>query len=652
MHPREVHYGGVQYRYILTVMDVFSRFLWAMPLTSKASKEIAWHLKSIYDVHGPPKVLQHDQGKEFDGAVIQLMRKLNVKIIRSSPYHPQSQGKVERSHRSIRRKFAYDLLHKKSTNWVKSLANYCRVLNLQCREELGYRSSFTVYYGRTSNLLKNTLDNENPKVRRHEMATEHDLRRTAGAQHHFKANARAAMNRCASRMISRGIRHNPPSIYAVGDEVLVRVQHPKKKPTMEFVKVGKVTGRNLYCGRYKVKYRQQEDIRENWFSVKNLTSTTRSQEKKRKKFIKTFPTSRLNSKRKRSQYYITLKRGEWIYTWFGFSIRLDPIPNGNCQFEAVADQLQTIGIYRSAATLRQDVVHDLQRNPHLPDGTPLHHFVGQNNLNAYLTSMEDSGTFGDHITLARLSQLFNVQFIVFSSLGQQATRFISPSGTFEDLPVLFLAHEAEGSGEHYYSISGDQESEMNVISLFSSLGHTDERDEVCQEGMSNDRHEGQVVANNEQQADESNDAEIEDNEDRMSSQLPFLPPELIMMIVGMAIHADIHNLRKCSLVSWLFKESCDSHFRSCESCDRLRLLMNSLKPFHVRPTLVDDLGLGNRCTMSVRQFMKAVGRSSGLGIAVKSMLQSHPKWWSAWVTITPTDGWGPNWYRIVSVFWK
>lgn len=80
------------------ILDVFSRYLWLRPLKSKHSIEIARHLEDIYIKHGPPRVLQHDQGKEFKGAVKKDTESLQVKIIVSSPYHPQSQGKVEMSH--------------------------------------------------------------------------------------------------------------------------------------------------------------------------------------------------------------------------------------------------------------------------------------------------------------------------------------------------------------------------------------------------------------------------------------------------------------------------------------------------------------------------------------------------------------------------
>ena len=79
-------------------------------------------LQELYCEVGPPKVLQCDNGGEFKQAVEQLCRKLEVKIIRSSPYHPQSQGKVERSHRTLRKKIMYDLGHmsKVGVNWFLS----------------------------------------------------------------------------------------------------------------------------------------------------------------------------------------------------------------------------------------------------------------------------------------------------------------------------------------------------------------------------------------------------------------------------------------------------------------------------------------------------------------------------------------------------
>ena len=71
-----------------------------------------------------------------------LRSKLGIKIIKGRPYHPQSQGKIERSHRSFKKKVMYDLLSMSKTgvNWVKCLPDYARTLNCEPKEELPWKS--------------------------------------------------------------------------------------------------------------------------------------------------------------------------------------------------------------------------------------------------------------------------------------------------------------------------------------------------------------------------------------------------------------------------------------------------------------------------------------------------------------------------------
>lgn len=60
-----VKLNGQLYTYVLTVIDIFSRFVWLCPLKSKSSKEVAKELESIYVEHGAPHIIQSDQGGEF-----------------------------------------------------------------------------------------------------------------------------------------------------------------------------------------------------------------------------------------------------------------------------------------------------------------------------------------------------------------------------------------------------------------------------------------------------------------------------------------------------------------------------------------------------------------------------------------------------------
>lgn len=73
------------------------------------SSSVAFELTRIYREHGPPKILQCDNGGEFKKYVMKAAQSVGVKIIRSRAYHPQSQGKVERSHRTLRDRIEYDL---------------------------------------------------------------------------------------------------------------------------------------------------------------------------------------------------------------------------------------------------------------------------------------------------------------------------------------------------------------------------------------------------------------------------------------------------------------------------------------------------------------------------------------------------------------
>ena len=134
-----VKHNGKVHKYVLSVIDIFSRFLWLVPLKSKSSSHIVRVLQPMYDQHGPPDRLQSHRGTEFEGKLRSMCKNYKIKMIKSRPYHPQSQGKVERSHRSLRKKIMYDFINlgKKGVNWASNLASYNRILNEESKEQLG-----------------------------------------------------------------------------------------------------------------------------------------------------------------------------------------------------------------------------------------------------------------------------------------------------------------------------------------------------------------------------------------------------------------------------------------------------------------------------------------------------------------------------------
>ncbi|XP_039315539.1 uncharacterized protein LOC120360047, partial [Solenopsis invicta] len=68
------------YHYILTVIDVLSKYAWAMPLKTKSGTEMAAAISKIIRGDGRcPKNLQTDMGKEFYNANVQeLLKKHDI----------------------------------------------------------------------------------------------------------------------------------------------------------------------------------------------------------------------------------------------------------------------------------------------------------------------------------------------------------------------------------------------------------------------------------------------------------------------------------------------------------------------------------------------------------------------------------------------
>ena len=85
-------------KYVLTVVDVASRYKEAEPLTSKNSDEVAKAFQTIYR-RSPltwPEMLQVDPGREFMGAVTKEMDKHKTYIRRRHAEIHRDQAIVER----------------------------------------------------------------------------------------------------------------------------------------------------------------------------------------------------------------------------------------------------------------------------------------------------------------------------------------------------------------------------------------------------------------------------------------------------------------------------------------------------------------------------------------------------------------------------
>ncbi|XP_068229607.1 uncharacterized protein [Palaemon carinicauda] len=89
--------------YLLTIMCSATRFPEAIPLRTVSADKIIEALNKFFSLVGLPKEVQTDQGTNFTSKKFKsFLACQNIKHCLSSPYHPQSQGVVERFHRTFK----------------------------------------------------------------------------------------------------------------------------------------------------------------------------------------------------------------------------------------------------------------------------------------------------------------------------------------------------------------------------------------------------------------------------------------------------------------------------------------------------------------------------------------------------------------------
>ena len=94
-------------------MDVFSRYTRLRPITKKSAKFVTENVFTIFEVFGCPAIVQCHNGGEFLGDFSKDLKEKRISVIHSSPNHPQSQGGVERIHRTIKTLINFDFSKQK-----------------------------------------------------------------------------------------------------------------------------------------------------------------------------------------------------------------------------------------------------------------------------------------------------------------------------------------------------------------------------------------------------------------------------------------------------------------------------------------------------------------------------------------------------------
>lgn len=109
-----------KYKYILIVIDTFSKFCWAFPLLSKSGKHVTEQMSKLLKSSNVPRHVMSDFGKEFyNSSFKQLMKR--YKINHYSSFSSTKAAIAERLIRTLKNKLFKRLHFRGSYKWIDIL---------------------------------------------------------------------------------------------------------------------------------------------------------------------------------------------------------------------------------------------------------------------------------------------------------------------------------------------------------------------------------------------------------------------------------------------------------------------------------------------------------------------------------------------------
>ena len=159
------------YGYVLIVIDNFSRYMFTRPLTNKTppvvAKAFAEIIADINKQFGKPKIVSVncDDGGEFKGVMMPLLKGLGIRKIRTLGGHPEQNGLAERSVGKVKMVIS-KLKDIKGGSWLDHLKRGTELHNEQWNRGTGHSPVEAVLFTdkkRQSALRKHIKDAYQPK---------------------------------------------------------------------------------------------------------------------------------------------------------------------------------------------------------------------------------------------------------------------------------------------------------------------------------------------------------------------------------------------------------------------------------------------------------------------------------------------------------
>ena len=134
------------YRYILTVIDLATRYPVAVPMRRVDVQTTCTELVEIFASYDVPEEIVHDNGGNFTAQLMEeVLGTMGIQQIRTSPYHPEANGAIERMHGTLKK--ALKKAGSKASTWDRWLPYVLYTLRTTVHDATGF-SPFHLLFGR------------------------------------------------------------------------------------------------------------------------------------------------------------------------------------------------------------------------------------------------------------------------------------------------------------------------------------------------------------------------------------------------------------------------------------------------------------------------------------------------------------------------
>ena len=132
--------------YILVAGDYYTRWMEAYPIPNQEAVTVTQKLvNELFCRFSTPEQLHSDQGSQFESDLIaEVCKILNIRKSRTTPYHPQCDGLIERFNRTLLDMLA-TTCKDHPFDWEDHIRKVCMAYNTSTQSTTGYTPFFLMF---------------------------------------------------------------------------------------------------------------------------------------------------------------------------------------------------------------------------------------------------------------------------------------------------------------------------------------------------------------------------------------------------------------------------------------------------------------------------------------------------------------------------